>query len=79
MVTPGTLSSIISQTPLRFWYHRSFMFRYQVYAVFVVGALFWQIDKVLTSDANKKLWKEKREHDHHQDMKALEKKWEIRT
>lgn len=80
MVYPYTLSAKISQFPYRQAWHYSWLVRYFTYSVvFVVFPLYWQIDKKLTGEANKKFWKEKRRADAEHHRHEMEKIWEIRT
>lgn len=76
---PVTAAAKLSQYPYRFVWNEAWFARYFCYSSIIMWAVYWQIDKKLTSKENKEFWAEKRKKDLEHHRHHLEKLWEVKT
>lgn len=60
MKFPYTTTAQLRQFPYKYYFEKSWFFRYGFYAMFVSMPVFWMLQKMSNSEENKKIWYERR-------------------
>lgn len=57
---PYTTTAQLRQFPYKYYFEKSWLFRYSFYAMFVAMPIFWTLQRLSNSEENKKMWDERR-------------------